>query len=89
MEDTVIQDNRRSPRAKMLVRGVVSNLNGLKGSDCIIRDGNKSGCKILLADLAVLPRHVVLNIEKLAQPISCEVIWRDGYSAGLKFLGPQ
>ena len=79
-------ENRQDPRAKVILRGVVSGLQEIYGIDCAIRDVSISGCKIVTSRVPTLPEQVLLTVEGLNRPVKSKLVWRETKTAGLKFI---
>jgi len=79
-------DERRSAsRHEVEIQAVMSDREHNKLADCIIRDANSKGCRIINAALYTVPDDVHIEIEGLSEPVLAKVIWRNGNMAGLEF----
>jgi PilZ domain len=60
---------------------------GFAARQCVVQDISSSGAKINLDDAATLPATLRLAFARDARTgHKCQVIWRRGRSAGVKFL---
>ncbi|WEJ59042.1 PilZ domain-containing protein [Devosia sp. FJ2-5-3] len=74
------RDERRSPP---VLRGPAQIAADPARLDVIIVNVSRSGVMIALPEDTALPDRISLIVGTMVQP--CEVIWRDGASAGLRF----
>jgi hypothetical protein len=62
-------------------------LNGRRnGLDVQLRDISEDGCRIRTPNAALLPVRFGILIEGMAGEIACELRWRSGSEAGIRFL---
>lgn len=78
-------DGRRAhPRFTVVWTGrVVANNRAL---DCVVLNISASGAKLRVFDTLELPVRFTLVVDKFGE-FPAELIWRDGRSAGVKFVG--
>jgi hypothetical protein len=60
---------------------------GFAARQCVVQDISSSGAKITLDDAVTLPARLRLAFARDARTgHKCQVIWRRGRSAGVKFM---
>ena len=59
-------------------------LGGFAKRDCKVVDISESGARIAISGAIELPRQFGIAFASSAR--SCELVWRDGTMAGVKFL---
>jgi len=60
---------------------------GFAARQCVVQDISSSGAKIILDDAVTLPARLRLAFARDARTgHKCQVIWRRGRSAGVKFM---
>ena len=59
-------------------------LGGFAKRDCKVVDISKSGARIAISGAIELPRQFNLAFASSTRP--CELVWRNGTMAGVKFL---
>jgi hypothetical protein len=60
---------------------------GFAARQCVVQDISPSGARIVLDDAAGLPATLRLAFARDARTgRSCQVVWRRGKSAGIKFV---
>jgi hypothetical protein len=61
---------------------------GFAARHCLVQDISSAGAKITLAEAIVLPKTIRLAFSRDARTGRvCQVVWRRGTSAGVKFVG--
>jgi hypothetical protein len=59
-------------------------LGGFAERDCKVVDISQSGARIAISGAIELPRQFSIAFESSARP--CQLVWRNGTMAGVKFL---
>jgi hypothetical protein len=85
---------RRAVRKpQRLVEGVAEWPTMLYGRRCALKDISLSGARIELSEddtnASRLPNEFTLRIVPDRKQVACEVVWRRGRLAGLRFIGPM
>jgi len=55
---------------------------------CVVYDISATGARLLLPDFPVLPDQILLNLNGLADPVRCRLVWTADGIAGFRFTGP-
>ncbi|MBF0679548.1 MAG: PilZ domain-containing protein [Devosia sp.] len=76
-------DRRRERRSPPVLRGPAQIAADQVRLDVTILNVSRSGVMIALPEDIALPDRISLIVGTMLQP--CEVVWRDGTSAGLRF----
>lgn len=83
------EDNRGTPRRRVL-KGAVAAFNlGYSTVACTARDISASGCRLLTKGSIAIPDTFELLIELDGAAYPCEVIWRKPTEIGVRFTGPM
>ncbi len=53
--------------------------------DCTIRDLSEIGCRIIVQNQIDLPADFELHLTSSDEKYHCQIIWRKGKEAGIKF----
>ena len=78
---------KREARKSLQQPGWITLEGGFAVRPCVIRDMSSSGAKITIDDPNTLPGKLRLAFSRDARTgHKCQVVWRRGRSAGLKFL---
>jgi hypothetical protein len=80
-------EHRRSQRTRTILQGRVVLNNRFSLLECIVRDLSNTGAQIAFAHPVTLPSEVELEIPKRRLSVRAKVMWSDGKSHGLMFLG--
>lgn len=67
------------------MKATVINRNGLR-TEVVVVDLSPSGAKLELPFAAQIDREHRLFFERQIPEKHCELVWRDGYNAGVRFL---
>jgi hypothetical protein len=59
-------------------------LGGIAKRDCTVVDISESGARIAIRGAIELPRQFSIAFESSVRP--CQLVWRNGTMAGVKFL---
>lgn len=78
-------DRRVGNRTLVAMHAVVSARDAVDGINCIVRDANRTGCRIVSSHVADLPDHVSLKIDGIGKPVDGEIVWRRNNQAGVEF----
>jgi len=78
---------KREARKSLQQPGWISLEGGFAVRPCVVRDMSSSGAKITIDDPNTLPGKLRLAFSRDARTgRNCEVVWRRGTSAGIKFV---
>jgi hypothetical protein len=78
---------KRETRKLLGQTGWITLEGGFAARQCVVQDISSSGAKISVDDAASLPGIVRLAFSRDARTGHiCQVIWRRGKSAGVKFI---
>lgn len=86
MSITVIDNNRRAPRQRVLKTAKIYRMNGAHAVDCTVRDMSDTGARIVVKDQMALPNDLkfVMPLDDFMR--TGRVIWRRGDLAGVLFI---
>lgn len=80
------QERRDGPRLRTL-RAARLILHGRRSTlDVELRDLSEEGCRIWTPTAALLPVRLAIQLEGMESTLDCELCWREGSEAGLRFL---
>ena len=89
MSATAGENNRRSPRQRVLKTAKIFRLNGAHAVDCVIRDISETGARIVVKDQLALPNELKFVVPSDGFMLIARVVWRKGDLAGLLFLSER
>ena len=72
-------------RARTLLGGIVSHLDGSRSFNCVIRDLSEEGARIAFLKNQYFPSKIYLINVRDRLAYDAEVVWNNGAQAGLKF----
>jgi len=78
-------ENRSEFRRRTLKSGKIIFNDQKSVLDCTIRNLSETGCQIMVSTHKDLPYAFDLNLTSSGEKYQCEVIWRKGNEAGVKF----
>ncbi len=81
------RESRRIKRHTVAWRGAISFGVDRKPVPCVIRDISTSGAQLLVAKGQQVPERFLLKVGDSAKMFRSQVVWRDGQSLGVKFVG--
>jgi hypothetical protein len=84
-----MEERRRVPRQKSLLRGRIYYNNRNSSADCLVRDISTHGARLIFADEMAVPKQLELYIPQREQTYRAQVIWQHGGEAGIAFAVPQ
>lgn len=84
-----MDERRKVPRHKSLLRGRVYFNNRSSSADCLVRDISTHGARLMFGDDAKIPDVVELHIPQKDQTYRAHIIWRHGIEAGIAFAVPD
>jgi PilZ domain-containing protein len=80
-------NKKRAARKSLQQPGWISFEGGFAARPCVVHDMSATGAKITIEDPNSLPGKLRLALSRDARTgRSCEVVWRRGKSAGVKFV---
>ncbi len=80
-------NKKRQVRKSLQQPGWITLEGGFAARPCVVRDISATGAKITMGDGNVLPARLKLAFSRDARKgRNCEVVWRRGASAGIKFV---
>jgi hypothetical protein len=68
------------------MRAAVSARGSIDNQDCLVRDANRTGCRIVTSLVDDLPDEIWLTLDGVRKPIEGRIIWRKGKQAGVQFV---
>ena len=78
---------KREARRSLHQSGWITFDGGFAARPCVVQDMSASGAKITIEDANSLPGRLRLAFSRDARTgRNCEVVWRRGKSAGVKFV---
>jgi hypothetical protein len=78
---------KREARKSLRQPGWITLEGGFAARQCVVQDISSAGAKITVDDSNVLPGRLRLAFSRDARMgRNCEVVWRRGKSAGVKFV---
>ena len=78
---------KREARRSLHQAGWITFDGGFAARPCVVQDMSASGAKIVIEDSNTLPGRLRLAFSRDARTgRNCEVVWRKGKSAGIKFV---
>jgi hypothetical protein len=78
---------KREARKSLRQAGWITLEGGFAARHCVVQDISSAGAKITVDDSSVLPSRLRLAFSRDARTgRNCEVVWRRGKSAGVKFV---
>lgn len=83
------QESRRIKRHSAAWRGTINCGGNRKPVTCVVRDFSNIGAQLLTAEGASCPETFLLRISNSSKMFRCQVMWRDGKTLGVKFIGTR
>jgi PilZ domain-containing protein len=80
-------DSRTSSRARILKAGKIIVTGGWGSHECVIKNVSKTGAKVEVDPVFEFPSQFQLLIIKDETLVPCKLAWRQGKTAGLRFIG--
>lgn len=78
---------KREARKSLRQSGWITLEGGFAARQCVVQDISTAGARITIDDSSVLPGRLRLAFSRDARTgRNCQVIWRRGKSAGVKFV---
>lgn len=78
---------KREARKSLRQSGWITLEGGFAARRCVVQDISTAGARITVDDFSVLPGRLRLAFSRDARTgRNCQVIWRRGKSAGVKFV---
>ena len=78
---------KREARKSVHQPGWITLEGGFAARQCVVQDLSSTGAKIIIEDTNTLPTKLKLAFSRDARTgRNCEVVWRRGKSAGVKFV---
>ena len=78
---------KREPRKLLGKRAWITLDGGFAARQCVVADISSAGARIILEEAIALPARLRLAFARDARTGRiCQVVWRRGKSAGVKFL---
>jgi hypothetical protein len=78
---------KREPRKLLGQRAWITLDGGFAARQCVVADISSAGARIILEEAIALPARLRLAFARDARTGRiCQVVWRRGKSAGVKFL---
>jgi hypothetical protein len=78
---------KREARKSLQQSGWITLDGGFAARPCVVQDMSATGAKITIDDTNTLPGRLRLAFSRDARTgRNCEVVWRRGKSAGVKFV---
>jgi hypothetical protein len=78
---------KREARKSLRQPGWITLEGGFAARQCVVQDISNAGAKITVDDSSALPGRLRLAFSRDARTgRNCEVVWRRGKSAGVKFV---
>lgn len=84
-----IPERRGGPRSRVAKRASVAARGSIDSIDCLIRDANETGCRLVSSRLADFPDEISLTVEGVNKPVDARIVWRAGKEAGVAFEETQ
>jgi hypothetical protein len=84
-----MDERRKVPRHKSLLRGCVYFNNRNSTADCMVRDISTHGARLIFKDEVSIPDMVDLSIPQKDQNHRAHIVWRHANEAGVAFLIPE
>jgi len=81
-----MSERRRNRRLKSFLRGFVYFDKKRGALDCIIRDFNETGARIIFSENVTIPNVINLHLPQKDQTLRAKVTWRRGDEIGLGFI---
>lgn len=80
------QEHRAAARTRTLRGGKIVFNNRMSLVDCHIVDISETGCRVSVANAAIVPQYFTLHVLAGNTEHECEVVWRKPDELGLHFL---
>jgi hypothetical protein len=79
-------ERRSERRRRVFLQADVCTLDGTPVSHCSIQDTSRTGCKVIMDRIDIIPDELVLSIRGMDETFVGRVMWREGDMAGIEFL---
>ena len=84
-----MEERRKVPRHKSLLRGTIYFNNRNSTADCMVRDISTHGARLIFSDEVTIPDIVELHIPQKDQTFRAHIVWRHASEAGIAFANPE
>jgi len=84
-----MSERRRNHRLKSFLRGFVYFDKRRGALNCLVRDLNTEGARIIFSENVTIPDVVSVHIPQKDQTLRARVSWRRGDEIGLSFAGVE
>jgi len=84
-----MDERRKVPRQKSLLRGQIYFNNRNSTAECMVRDISSHGARIIFTDELTIPDVVELYIPQKEQNLRAQIVWRHANEAGVAFAVPE
>jgi hypothetical protein len=84
-----MEERRKVPRHKSLLRGRVYFNNRNSTAECLVRDISAQGARLIFADEVMIPDIVDLYIPHKDQTLRAQVVWRNADESGIAFANHE
>ena len=84
-----MEERRRVPRQKSLLRGRIYFNNRNSTAECMVRDISTHGARLIFTDEVTLPDVVELYIPQKDQTYRAHIVWRHADESGIAFAMPE
>jgi len=84
-----MEERRKVPRHKSLLRGRIFYNNRNSSADCMVRDISTHGARLIFADEMKIPDVVDLYIPQKEQTLRVQIVWRHANETGIAFAHPE
>jgi hypothetical protein len=84
-----MEERRRTPRHKSLLRGRIYYNNRNSSVECLVRDISPHGARLVFVGDLIIPEQVELYIPHREQSYRAHVVWQREGEAGVAFAVPE
>ena len=84
-----MEERRKVPRHKSLLRGRVYFNHRNSTAECLVRDISSHGARLIFADEVLMPDVVELYIPAKEQTLRAQVVWRNANESGIAFANHE
>ena len=84
-----MEERRKVPRQKSLLRGCIYFNNRNSTAECLVRDISTHGARLIFADEVTVPEVVELYIPQKDQTHRSQIVWRHANEMGIAFANPE
>lgn len=81
-----MEDQRASPRRRVLKTGQILFNGAALTRDCTVRDMSETGARLKVAHVAGVPDRFILSLGEERREVACEVRWRTLNQLGVAFV---